>query len=302
MRIQITSRWTPKAIFECEADSLRDGVQLAVARGADLEGANLESADLRDVRLILTNLKMAKLQGAIPQSGAFLGNDGCGKMPFSVTSACAEGFTGSIASIQLIDLVQLLTLSRNNMLIRVGSPNGAGTIYVRCGSIQHAETESLQGEEAIYELLRWDGGRFETAPLPEGTPVTIRKPLEHLIIESARIRDEEFLVPDSEYRDLMKEIRRHIPVPAHPSEQLLEIMDRDGRTLNPAKELQITDVFDTGDPSGILCSVLDGEDMFISPLKLLALREEHPLHGIVATYKETHHGDVSAPACESLNR
>ena len=46
MKIQIKNRWDLSVIFECEADSIKLAVELAIKNKADLRSADLRSADL----------------------------------------------------------------------------------------------------------------------------------------------------------------------------------------------------------------------------------------------------------------
>ena len=79
MKIEIKHKWSANLLFECNADSLKIGLEIAVKnkidleganlRGTNLEGANLEgaylrSANLRDANLRGANLEDADLRGA----------------------------------------------------------------------------------------------------------------------------------------------------------------------------------------------------------------------------------------------
>ncbi|MCA7900721.1 pentapeptide repeat-containing protein [Burkholderia cepacia] len=59
MKIEILNRWTLRVIFECEADSMKVAVELAIKQATNLSDANLSGADLRDA-----NLRGAYLSGA----------------------------------------------------------------------------------------------------------------------------------------------------------------------------------------------------------------------------------------------
>ena len=58
MKIQIMHRLEAKVLFECEADSLKIALELAVKQKVDLDGANLDGANLSGA-----NLSGAKLDG-----------------------------------------------------------------------------------------------------------------------------------------------------------------------------------------------------------------------------------------------
>ena len=64
MKIQIKNRWDFSVIFECESDSMKLAVELAVSKKVDLSSANLRSANLRSADLSLANLSSANLRSA----------------------------------------------------------------------------------------------------------------------------------------------------------------------------------------------------------------------------------------------
>lgn len=59
MKYEIKNWFTGKVIFECEANSLRIAIEIALMSGANLIGANLSGANLR-----YANLRYANLSGA----------------------------------------------------------------------------------------------------------------------------------------------------------------------------------------------------------------------------------------------
>jgi len=69
MKIQIKNRWTAEVIFECDAESLRVAVELAVSkkvslRASNLRGSNLSGSDLRGSNLRDSNLRDSNLSGS----------------------------------------------------------------------------------------------------------------------------------------------------------------------------------------------------------------------------------------------
>ncbi|HOI93688.1 MAG TPA: response regulator [Syntrophobacter fumaroxidans] len=112
-----------------------------------------------------------------------------GPKPTQQTETTPQGFTGTV-SLELTDLIQMLCLSRSDLIIRVKSHNGIGIIYVKEGQVYHAHTESLQGESAFFEILRWKDGHFEMIPFRESEVKSVSKSWEHLLIEAMRQRDE----------------------------------------------------------------------------------------------------------------
>ena len=55
----------------------------------------------------------------------------------------------------------------------------------------HATTGESEGEEAFYQCARFKGGSFFNLEWTEPECITIHKSGERLIIEAARLRDEE---------------------------------------------------------------------------------------------------------------
>jgi two-component system, chemotaxis family, protein-glutamate methylesterase/glutaminase len=100
-----------------------------------------------------------------------------------------QGFTG-IVNLQLTDLLQMFCLARGDLLIQVKSGEQCGTIHVREGQLFHAQTETLQGEAAFYQILRWKDGQFVMLPFQHAGIQSLDKPWEHLLLEAMRQRDE----------------------------------------------------------------------------------------------------------------
>jgi formylglycine-generating enzyme required for sulfatase activity/CheY-like chemotaxis protein len=107
------------------------------------------------------------------------------------TASAAEGFTGQLDQFQLIDIVQMCCISRKTGKLMITRGAQSGIIYVKEGNIVHAEVGAKQGDEAVYEIVGWDYGRFaldlhKTAPIQ-----TIYSGWEHLLMEGTRRRDEQ---------------------------------------------------------------------------------------------------------------
>ena len=172
------------------ANLVRADLEEANLEGADLEGAELQGANLWNAKLDSANFRQANLNGALIQAGSL---DGAivGEVPDRVDVGTeVQGFSGVIDSVQLADLIQLICLSRMNSLIRVEAPQGTGTIHILSGRVRHAQAGAIEGEDAFFEMLQWENGHIETASLLDASVSTIDKPLEHLILESMRRRDE----------------------------------------------------------------------------------------------------------------
>lgn len=110
----------------------------------------------------------------------------------------SEGFGGRIAAILVTDLIQFVCSSGLDYLVRFESDLGGGLLAVSSGRIIHAETESLQGEEAFLALVDWVRGSFKATIGSYDGPQTIDKPTEILLTDAMRMRDERAGGPDED--------------------------------------------------------------------------------------------------------
>jgi hypothetical protein len=100
----------------------------------------------------------------------------------------AQGLRRTITNTSLPDIIQLLCIGRNSCRVHVRSGPKRGLICFRQGEIVHAETGSIEGEEAFYQILSWELGSFDSdqeAPRAE----TIQESWDFLLMESMRRLD-----------------------------------------------------------------------------------------------------------------
>ncbi|HHE46465.1 MAG TPA: DUF4388 domain-containing protein, partial [Bacteroidetes bacterium] len=130
------------------------------------------------------------------------------KKPFSISdlisfiqealSESIAGFDGTIDSIQLPDIVQLIALGRRNVEVELTSERGSGSIFFRNGEIIHAACDGLKGEDAFYEMFTWIGGQFNVKALSSDVDRTIEQTWQGLVLEAARRKDEAKAIADGE--------------------------------------------------------------------------------------------------------
>lgn len=102
-----------------------------------------------------------------------------------------SGFEGSVAGLSLTDVIQLKGHNRFTGAISVEYQQRQGMIFFRDGEIIHAEQDGVVGEQALYEILRWPGGRFAIQPKVTTTGRSIQQSIAYLLLEAHRIIDEE---------------------------------------------------------------------------------------------------------------
>jgi hypothetical protein len=133
------------------------------------------------------------------------------------------------------------------------------------------------------EILGWDKGRFITYPCIPSCPITIDKPVEPLVLQWLRLQDE--IRFSDEHPGVLGKIRHYIPIQAEASEDLVEFLEKDGKSLSPAEKIEITDVFCPESGDEILCSISANGEALIAPLKFLNLDSNHPLHDELAGFR-----------------
>ncbi|NMB74115.1 MAG: response regulator, partial [Myxococcales bacterium] len=105
-----------------------------------------------------------------------------------------SSFSGSIADMGVVDIIQTIELGRKTGIIRVTSadnPPRHGAVYFRNGKVIDAEMGRLRGEKAVYRLLLWNAGEFEiefSTSLKH--PDTIALSSQGLLMEGMRRVDE----------------------------------------------------------------------------------------------------------------
>lgn len=104
-----------------------------------------------------------------------------------------EKGNGLVGPVQLTteDLVQMYALDGKSVILEIRKGKNIGHIYFEKGKVIHAETDLSVGEEAFYEIQSWKDGVFKAEPFTKEVAKTIKKGVDALLIEGARIMDEQ---------------------------------------------------------------------------------------------------------------
>jgi CheY-like chemotaxis protein len=97
---------------------------------------------------------------------------------------------GRISGITLFGLLQLLEVERKSGLVVVKAAEREGRLYFDEGAFVHAHTRVLDGLEAAYEVLGWPDPSVEIFYKRRARVRTVREPLQHVLMEAARLLDE----------------------------------------------------------------------------------------------------------------
>jgi CheY-like chemotaxis protein len=102
-----------------------------------------------------------------------------------------EGFSGTLRHVGLAEVIQIQCLGRRSSILEVRDATMRGEIYIESGIIVHAVAGSLIGPKAFYKLLSLTRGLFHLQAFKAPAEKTVEGSWEFLLIEAARVRDEE---------------------------------------------------------------------------------------------------------------
>jgi CheY-like chemotaxis protein/predicted regulator of Ras-like GTPase activity (Roadblock/LC7/MglB family) len=107
-----------------------------------------------------------------------------------------KGFSVAIQDMEFTDLLQFLSFAGRAVKVQVTNTIGEeGEIGLEGDTVLWVRTSALEGEEAFFEIVRWEGGGFEMRSLNEeerGRKGEVLS-LSYLLLEGARMRDEALL-------------------------------------------------------------------------------------------------------------
>ena len=96
---------------------------------------------------------------------------------------------GNLESISLIDVSQLLNVNRKTGMLKILSGKQQGILHFLNGEVIHAEVGAEKGEMAAYQILEWTSGSFDFLAAAVSVPTTIRRSVQDLVMDSARVSD-----------------------------------------------------------------------------------------------------------------
>jgi DNA-binding response OmpR family regulator len=104
--------------------------------------------------------------------------------------AARTKFSGQLADMAVVDLVQTIEISRKTGTISLTTELGEATVWFREGAIIDAEMGRLQGEPAIYRLLGLSDGHFDVEFKPVNRYQVIHASTQAILMEGMRRVDE----------------------------------------------------------------------------------------------------------------
>lgn len=123
--------------------------------------------------------------------------------------------SGSLEGISIGNFLQLIEMEKKTCIVALQKEGGReGEFYFIDGVIVDAAAGGLKGEPAALNMVGWTNARIHMKETPPGwkAPVRIKKSLMSLLMEGARIQDEDALDPDNSERNGAAE--NHVDIPA----------------------------------------------------------------------------------------
>src|SRR5260370_25079054 len=68
---------------------------------------------------------------------------------------------GSLAQMNVIDLMQSLEMGRKSCQLSLSNEGDACEVFFAEGQVKHATYGNLVGDAAVFKVLRWTGGTFQ---------------------------------------------------------------------------------------------------------------------------------------------
>jgi len=99
-------------------------------------------------------------------------------------------FSGSLADMGVVDLVQTLEMGKKSGALHLTSPAGTAVVFFRDGRVLDCEMGKLSGESAFYRLLNWQDGEFAIEFRPIERQERIPFSTQGLLMEGMRRIDE----------------------------------------------------------------------------------------------------------------
>lgn len=98
---------------------------------------------------------------------------------------------GHIQGITLFSFLQLLEIEQKTLSLRILSGKKEGSLFFSEGRLVHAQYGVYEGEEAACKIVCWENVEIEIIEKFRKVKQTIHNSLTNLLMESARLKDEE---------------------------------------------------------------------------------------------------------------
>jgi|SRR4051794_29673529 CheY-like chemotaxis protein len=97
---------------------------------------------------------------------------------------------GSLAQMNVIDLLQSLELGRKTCWLRISNNGEQCDIFFSEGQINHSVYGDLKGDESVFKVLTWTSGNFKIDFEVSSNETTTTRSTQGLLMEGLRLLDE----------------------------------------------------------------------------------------------------------------
>lgn len=97
---------------------------------------------------------------------------------------------GRLTGVTIFGFLQLLEVEKKTVQIVVQSGGEEGRLYFEGGALVHGETRLIRGVGAVYDIIGWPDPHLEIFYERAAREHTIQEPLQHVLMEGARLLDE----------------------------------------------------------------------------------------------------------------
>lgn len=167
-----------------------------------------------------------------------------------------RGFDGKVSDFALPDLIQMNIMARTCSALIVTKEGEQGTIYFDDGDIVHSECGAVEGEDAFYRIVSWEGGQFDFKKRARPPEQTIHKGWQSLLFEGLKRKDETGGKPTSELKE--KEKSRRIDRIRFILKDILKVSGVETVAVVDAEGFSRASIKDTGAEETVDISVLTG--------------------------------------------
>lgn len=112
------------------------------------------------------------------------------QIPENIRETLSQSSKGRITGVSLFIILQLLELEKKTCLLQISSKSGQGFLYFFSGQLVDALSDEYEGEQAVYEILRWDNVEIEIMEMvrKEQNRMNINKSLPSILMEAIRLK------------------------------------------------------------------------------------------------------------------
>ncbi|MBX7169870.1 MAG: response regulator [Pyrinomonadaceae bacterium] len=117
---------------------------------------------------------------------------------------------GHLRGIMLFSFLQLIQIEQKSCVLKISSHEKNGTLYFYKGELIDAVYLRLNGEEAAHKIVCWEDSEIEIINTNKQVKRRIDKPLQNLLMDAAKERDEAIFQGEMEDKSSFSETQQNL--------------------------------------------------------------------------------------------